>query len=122
MYKVIALLKRRTGLTHQAFVEYYESRHAPLILQLLPGIVGYRRNFLDPAGMIVHSGGALPDFDVITELWFADKAAFDAAMRAFEDPRVSERVAADEAHFLDSSQTRFIAVEERISDIASGAA
>jgi uncharacterized protein (TIGR02118 family) len=118
MYKVIALLARRADLTHAAFVDYYESRHAPLILELMPGIQGYRRNFLDPAGMIVQAGGATPDFDVVTELWFADRAAFQAAMRVFDDPAMMERLAQDEANLFDRGRTRFIAVEERISTIA----
>ncbi len=117
MYKVIALLARRADLGHAAFIEYYESRHAPLILELMPGIRGYRRNFLVPAGMIVQAGGAAPDFDVVTELWFADRAAFESAMRAFDDPGVMERLAQDEANLFDRSRTRFIAVEERISPI-----
>ena len=118
MFKVIALLKRRADLSHEAFVEYYESRHAPLALQLMPGILAYRRNFLDPSGMIVHTGGAVPDFDVITELWFADRAAFDSAMRAFEDPAVMDRLARDEANLFERNHTRFIAVDEHISQIA----
>jgi uncharacterized protein (TIGR02118 family) len=122
MYKVIALLARRADLSHAAFIEYYESRHAPLILALMPGIRGYRRNFLAPSGMIVQAGGAVPDFDVVTELWFADRAAFESAMRAFDDPGVMERLAQDEANLFDRSRTRFIAVEERISHIADGTA
>jgi len=117
MYKVIALLKRRADLTHEAFVEYYENHHAPLILELMPNIVGYRRNFLDPR-MIVHAGGAVPDFDVITELWFSDRAAFQSAMEVFDNPEVRGRLVADEENLFDRSRTRFIAAEERISSIS----
>lgn len=120
MYKVIALLARRADLSHAAFVDYYESRHAPLILELMPGIVGYRRNFLGP--MIVQAGGATPDFDVVTELWFADQAAFEAGMRAFEDPQVMQRLADDEENLFDRRRTRFIAVDERSSDLARAGA
>lgn len=116
MYKVIALLERRVDLTHEAFVDYYERHHAPLILELMPNIVGYRRNYLDPE-MIVHAGGAVPDFDVMTELWFASRATFQSAMEVMGKPESMARLAADEENLFDRSKTRFIAVEERVSSI-----
>jgi len=116
MYKVIALLKKKAGMTHEAFIDYYEKHHAPFILKTMPGIVEYRRNFLDP-NMIVHAGGAAPDFDVITELWFIDRASFKSAMSVFDNPQTFASLAADEENLFDRSMTRFIAAEERISNI-----
>jgi hypothetical protein len=48
--KVIALLKKRDGLSRADFIAYYEAHHAPLILSLFPQITGYRRNFADLTG------------------------------------------------------------------------
>ena len=78
--KVIAMLARKPGLSETDFVDYYENRHAPLILSIAPQIRDYRRNYLRREGAILATGARPPDFDVVTELWFDDQEAFDAAM------------------------------------------
>ena len=113
--KSIALLRRRADLSREAFIDYYETRHVPLIRSLLPGIVDYRRNFADFDGAYVNAGAAPFDFDVVTELWFADRAAYDQAMARVADPAIGARIAADEENFLDRSGTRMFLVEERVS-------
>lgn len=116
--KSIALLRRRPDLTYEAFVDYYEHRHAPLILSLLDGIIDYRRNFARFEGAFVSPAAAPFDFDVVTELWFADRAAYDRAMALATRQDIAARIAADEENFLDRSATRMFLVEERRSGIA----
>ena len=115
MYKSIALLKCKPGLSREEFISYYENNHAPLILRTLPGVRGYCRNCIDPEGAFVSAGAAPRDFDVITELWFADRAAYDAAMQHHARPEVAAAIAADEENFLDRSKTRMFVVDERDS-------
>ena len=110
--KTIALLRRRADLDRQAFVDYYETRHAPLIRSLVPGIIEYRRNFLIRDGAFVSEAAAPLDFDVVTELWWADRAAYDAAMAVALRDDIAARIAADEANFLDRSGTRMFLVDE----------
>ena len=111
MFKTIALLKTKPGLSREAFIDYYESTHVPLIRQCLPQIDGYRRNFVRWEGAVI-AADTTADFDVVTEMWYADRAAFEAAMALFAQPEVSRRIAEDEEHFLDRSKTRFFMVEE----------
>ena len=99
------------------FIAYYETRHAPLMLSIAPQIEAYRRNYLCEEGAIVMPGLAAPDFDVVTELYYADSAAFQAAMRAFTNPENAARIASDEENLFDRSKTRFYVVEERASPI-----
>ena len=115
MIKTIAFLKRRAGMSQEAFERYYETRQAPLILSIAPQICDYRRNFLIAEGAILAPGAQRPDFDVVTELWYPDAAAFAAAMAAFTDPVNAARIAADEEHVFDRAFTRFFTVEERRS-------
>lgn len=116
MYKSIALLKCKPGLSREAFIDYYESRHVPLIRSLLPQVCGYRRNFIRPEGAYSNEAAAERDFDVITEIWFADQAAYDAAMALSAQPDIGGRIAEDEENFLDRSHTRMFVVDEHISD------
>ena len=114
MIKTIAFLKRKAGLSREQFIDYYETRHAPLILSIAPQVCAYHRNFLVREGAILAAAGDV-DFDVVTELWYPDAAAFAAAMAAFTDPANAARIAADEEHVFDRSATRFYTVEERRS-------
>jgi len=113
MVKNIAFLKKKTGLSREAFIEYYETRHVPLILKIAPQISEYRRNYLIQEGAIVMPGLAPLDFDVVTELWYPDRAAYAAAMAALTSPENAERIARDEENVFDRSRTRFFEVEER---------
>ena len=117
MIKTIAFLKRKAGMSQEAFERYYETRHAPLILSIAPQVCEYRRNFLQTEGAIVVPGLPAPDFDVVTELWYPDEAAFAAALAAFTDPVNAQRIADDEENVFDRRYTRFYAVDERRSPI-----
>lgn len=115
MFKSIALLKCKEGLSRADFIDYYETQHAPLICSLLPQVCGYRRNFLRAEGAFINASAAEPDYDVITELWFADKAAYGAAMLLCADPVIAQKIADDEAHFLNRAHTRMFQVDEYCS-------
>lgn len=111
--KAIAMLARRPDLTDAEFIRYYEEHHAPLILSIAPQIRDYRRNYLHRAGAILAAGARPPEFDVVTELWFDDEAAFAAAMAAFTDPTNAARIARDEENVFDRSRTMFFVATER---------
>ena len=50
MFKVIALLSKKPGLSRDDFIEYYETKHVPLARKLFPKIQKYKRSFLDLNG------------------------------------------------------------------------
>jgi hypothetical protein len=118
MYKSMALLKCKPELTREQFIDYYETRHAPLICALLPEVCGYRRNFIHSEGAFLNPGAATRDYDVITELWFADRAAYEAAMERCANPETARRIAEVEEQFLDRSCTRMFVVDEHISTLS----
>ncbi|SFR91611.1 nuclear transport factor 2 family protein [Sphingomonas jatrophae] len=110
MLKCIALLKRKPGLSDEALVAYYEGRHAPLIVGLCPQILAYRRNFVQAEGRFEF--GAAIDFDVVTELYFADRTAYDAFVARNAEPEVARLIAEDEENVFDRAATRMMVVEE----------
>jgi hypothetical protein len=115
MLKVFAFLTRKEGLEMQAFIDYYEKNHVPLICSLAPTPAVYKRNYVARADEfnLEENGGA--DFDVVTELVFPDRAAFQAWQAELFKPGVGERVVADELKFLDRSRTRAYVVEEHVT-------
>lgn len=128
VYKVVAFLCRKPGLTRSEFIDYYEKQHVPRILDLERQPVGYRRTYPIPRDADTTAGAGpdvgprgdeqreavLPEeFDVITELEFESRADYGAW--AAEAYAPASGIAADEVNFLDRSRTRSYAVEQYIS-------
>lgn len=113
MLKCVALLKAKAGLSRDQFIQYYENRHAPLILELMPEVIDYRRNFFETDGAFEF--GAPRDFDVVTELWFEDRAAYDRFVAQTTSPDIARQIAEDEENVFDRTATRMYIVEERSS-------
>lgn len=112
MFKTIALLKRKAGLSRAEFIDYYENHHAKLVLELQPQLRDYRRNFIDLDGAYLPAAAPALDFDVITEMWYDDRAAYEAAMAVWDDPELAQRRIRDEANFIDLEHIRFFIVDE----------
>lgn len=119
MFKCIALLRKRPDLSREAFIDYYEKRHSVLMQQLLPGITDYRRNYVDCEGAFVFPGAQPLDFDVVTELRFADRAAYDRFIAKAAEPDIANRIAEDEENLFDRSATRMFVVEESASPVVN---
>lgn len=110
MYKVVAFIKRKAGITPEEFRDYYETRHAPLIERLTPKMLAYRRNYLNFAAPFKRDEEHI-GFDVVTEMEFADEAACQAWFDAFAAPAVLDQVLEDERNFLDQSRVMVCAVD-----------
>jgi len=113
MFKVISLMAKRSDLSKADFIAYYENNHVPLIRKLFPWIVDYRRNFVDLTGCIFGANAAPLDCDVVTEIWFKDRADYDRMLADHAKPGVGDAIAKDESNFMDSSKIRFFVVEEK---------
>lgn len=113
MFKCIALLRRKQGLSHEAFVDYYENRHSALIRRLFPDIVDYRRNYVDREGAFLFPGAAPIDFDVVTEIRLADRAAYERFVAKAAEPDIARQIAEDEENVFDRSGTRMFVVDEQ---------
>jgi hypothetical protein len=103
--KLLSYLVKREGMSAGEFLDYYENHHVPLILSLAPPPEVYKRHYLK-RGEPVNIGEADIDWDVVTEQEFADRAAFDSWIAAVTAGDAGERVAADEARFLNRERTR----------------
>lgn len=76
MFKLMGLLRRREGLTHEEFVAYWKDHHAQLARRV-PGLRAYR---LSPVTTRFEGGG--PPYDGYGELWFDDREAFERATQS----------------------------------------
>jgi hypothetical protein len=112
MIKAIALLHARKDMSRHDFIDYYENRHAPLARSIAPQMTDYRRNYLNLEQAFLFPGAALPNFDVITEISWPDRQAYDAAMAAMQRPDNAARLAEDEAKLFDRDRICMFLVDE----------
>jgi hypothetical protein len=123
MIKTMVLLKRRPDLSIAQFREIYETGHAKLGERLLTGrAVRYMRRYLNGIPNPATGVPAETEYDVATEIWFADRESFEAAMAMLGTPEVMAEVAADEATLFDRTHNRFFTVEEYESPCVAEAA
>jgi uncharacterized protein (TIGR02118 family) len=94
MYKCVFAISYRTDEPRDAMYDYWERVHAPLVLAV-PGLVKY---VLSPVVEDLGEGR----FDGLAELYFADRAAYDAAMTS---DYWTDAVVPDGENFLDTSKT-----------------
>jgi hypothetical protein len=113
MFKVFGFLTKKDGLSIQEFIDYYESKHVPLICTLAPVPIVYKRRYL--VGERLTAEGGDVDFDVMTELVFADRHSFETWMAELGKPGVGARIVADEETFLNRARTRAYVIEERVT-------
>jgi uncharacterized protein (TIGR02118 family) len=114
MLKVFAFLTKREDIETDAFIEYYERNHVPLVLGLAGTPTVYKRNYL-VRGDGINREDETVDFDVVTELVFPDRDAFAAWMEKLS----VEAIGNDEQVFLDRSRTRAYVIEEHVTPTAA---
>jgi len=110
MLKVFSFLSKREDLETQAFIDYYENNHVPLVLSLAATPTVYKRNYLVRDDEFNREADGI-DFDVVTELVFADREGFVAWI---EELSVAA-IGTDEERFLDRSRTRAYVIEEHVT-------
>ena len=119
MLKVMLLIKRKPGMSMEEFIDYYENVHA-VGDKSGTGIRHYERHYLRPAPYFIGGHVAEAEYDVLTEIWFDDRAAFDAVLTtAAGNPDWVATVAADEENFMDRPRCRAAFVESRDTDLGA---
>ena len=122
MLKLIVTMKRKPGISVEAFREHYEKRHTKLTHHVARFMLDYRRSYprsnpADPASVYNPSGEDIitPDnapFDCMTEIWFEDAVALQGLFAVMARTEIAAEFAEDEEHFIDRSATRMVVCEE----------
>jgi uncharacterized protein (TIGR02118 family) len=105
MVKTLTFLRRKPGLTVEAFQQYWLTRH-PAVVTKLPGIRRYVQSHTLPA---MYRKGE-PAWDGIAEVWADDTDA----LRAMTRSEAHAGVKADEAQFIDGAAMGVIITEEHV--------
>ena len=105
MIKVVSLMKRRSGMSVDAFQDYWRSQHSTLVAQL-PSLKRYVQSHTRLSGYKNRE----PAVDGISELWFDDTDALSALQAS---PLLGV-VAEDEKKFIDMGSQIQLLVEEHV--------
>jgi uncharacterized protein (TIGR02118 family) len=114
-YKIILFMKRRPGMSVEAFREYYENSHAPLCESYMSGVSRYVRRYIDPQPHPETGPVDELPFDVITELWFEDEAVFRATLAYTTTTVMPDVIVEDERNLFDRTSFRIATVVEHDS-------
>lgn len=115
MFKTVCLLKRKPGMSFEDFMDYYESYHRKLGEKVLPKGIYYVRRYLRGVPNPVTGEVAELEYDVLTEMWFETREAYDEAMAALSVPEVAAEIVEDEEKLFDRPKIRFCTIEEHES-------
>lgn len=109
MLKFTILLRKRADLSHEEFVQYHKTQHAPLFTAL-PEVRQYVRRYVQGHTQPLNLPGLPPPaYDGTTELWFDSAADIG---KVFESPRYLAVIRPDEAKFLDLAGCGFLPLAE----------
>lgn len=112
MFKMIALLKRKHGLSLDEFIKLYEEGHALFAAPHLPKLRHYERRYIEPMHNPVSGADHQPDFDVVTEIWFDTREDWQAAMLHVQTVKGFE---ADELKLFDRPAMRVFTVHSELT-------
>jgi uncharacterized protein (TIGR02118 family) len=108
----MVFIKRKPGMSMEDFVSYYENNHAPLGARIVGNLKKYTRNYITPYGNDVYAKADELPYDVVTEIWFEDRAEFERGMANLTEPRAAATIAEDEENLFDRSSIRFVIADE----------
>jgi uncharacterized protein (TIGR02118 family) len=112
-YKILLFMKRRPGMTLEAFKDYYENRHVPLAMKYASGDVKrYIRRYIGPQPNPDTGANGELQFDVVSELWFEDEAAFRGTLNYLCTSIMPADVVEDEKKLFDRPTMRIATVVE----------
>lgn len=117
MLKLTFLMKRKQGMSFEAFRDYYENNHAPLASRLCPHLVRYTRTYLTGWEPLARSAQLPdPDFDCITECWYDVEGNWEERKMDLLPAEVFKQLAADEENFLDRRANRMVSTQQHESE------
>src|SRR3546814_11010515 len=97
LFKILIFLKRRSGMSSIAFRDYYEGVHSKFGEKYADGLHRYLRRYVEPLADALLSHSEALDFDVIIELWFTERAAFDLVVKYAAQSRLAPAELHDDA-------------------------
>jgi hypothetical protein len=117
MFKQICFFRKRTDMTMDEFLDYYENQHSQLakkagLKPAIPGATRYVRRYLKAernpvTGQVIDSG-----YDCLMEIWWNSREDFERSQAIIADPARLPFVKEDEARLFASHENPVVSVIE----------
>ncbi|MFP5305885.1 MAG: EthD domain-containing protein [Gammaproteobacteria bacterium] len=122
MIKQVVFLKKRSDMTMEQFMDYYEHQHSQLSKKLgakpaLPNAQRYVRRYIKPERNPLTDEVIHPGYDCIMEIWWNSRADFEAAMKGLSDPAFLQSRLEDERKLFATNSNPVCTVEEHESPV-----
>ena len=108
MIKLIVAIKRKQGMSVEAFQKHWHDGHASIV-RASPATMKYIRRYIQCHTMAQQYEHGEPAFDGTAELWFDSVSNMDAF---YKDPDYLATMKPDEPRFADMEQTKFFVTLE----------
>lgn len=110
MIKLTFCLRRKTGMSRDAFQEYWLHTHGPLVRERAEAIGAVRYQQVHTGYDEANSGlqasrGGPEAFDGVAELWWESEESLQAHLATEEGRRASAELLEDERRFIDLEQS-----------------
>jgi hypothetical protein len=114
MPKIVILIKKKPGMSREAFINHYETSHAVIGKRLLGHLwTKYVRNYPNAVMEYQPEDVSVDDsYDAVTEIWLKDDAAMAEMQRIINIPENNKIILEDEEKFQDRLKTRLLIVQE----------
>jgi uncharacterized protein (TIGR02118 family) len=116
--KLVFCLRRRQGLSVEAFREYWRDHHGPLVARHADALRIVEYTQLAPLGVEINeslraSRGAPPAYDGIAEVWYENIDAISEAATSEQGRAALNELLEDERRFLDHPASPLLLGSER---------
>lgn len=117
MFKQICFFRKRSDMTMEEFLDYYENQHSQLakkagLKPALPGAQRYVRRYLKPEKNPVTGQVIDPGYDCLMEIWWNSREDYERSFAIISDPERLPAVMADEARLFASHNNPVCSVIE----------
>ena len=121
MLKQICFFRKRSDMTMEQFMDYYEGGHSQLAKKIgkpgIPNAVRYVRRYLTPVKNPVTGEVHDPGYDCIMEIWWNSREDFENSQRLIADPARLPFTIEDEKKLFASHANPICLVEEHDSPV-----
>jgi len=117
MIKISFCLRRRTGLSHEAFLAYWKNDHGALVRQYravlrISRYIQFHGDFGPMTSKLIAFRGSPEPCDGIAEIWYESRSALETLGRDPAARAASRLLLEDEKRFVDLQNSPIFAGEE----------
>ena len=119
MIKLVMCLTRRSDLTREEFMDYWENKHGPFFMSNADAMGAKKYVQSQTINSPLNEGmrasrDMQPEYDGVAEVWFESEEALIEGMSSPEGQKLGALLLEDEKNFIDHTKSSAFIVVEKI--------